>query len=85
MCIKQAKTFFNIDAGHSEAKKAHLGDIKSTKIESPGILYDFLFDKNMTFEQKQNTILFANVKAMIPLIREKFLLEYEDLDFEKYE
>ena len=52
MCIKQAKTFFNIDAGHSEAKKAHLGDIKSTKIESPGILYDFLFDKNMTFEQK---------------------------------
>lgn len=48
MCIKQARTFFNIDAGHSEAKKAHLGDIKSTKIESPGILYDFLFDKNMT-------------------------------------
>ena len=52
MCIKQARQFFNIDAGHSEAKKAHLGDIKNTKIESPGILSDLLFDKNMPQEQK---------------------------------
>jgi len=38
LCIKQARAFFNIDRGHSEAKKANLGDIKSTKIDTPQIL-----------------------------------------------
>ena len=52
MCIKQHKTFFKIDAGHSEAKKAHLGDIKSTKIEISTILKDHLYDRDMTQEIK---------------------------------
>ena len=42
--IKQNKNFFNVDRGHTDAKKANLGDIKSTKIESPYILNHALFD-----------------------------------------
>lgn len=38
MKIKQNRNFFNVDRGHQDAKKANLGDIKSTKIESPYIL-----------------------------------------------
>lgn len=45
--IKTAKNHFNIDRGSSEAKKANLGDIKSTKIESPYILSYSLFDAKM--------------------------------------
>lgn len=47
MCIKQARAFFNIDRGHSEAKKANLGDIKATKIDTPHILNFELYDINM--------------------------------------
>ena len=42
--IRQNRCFFNVDRGHTDAKKANLGDIKSTKIESPLILNDPVCD-----------------------------------------
>ena len=77
--IKTAKNHFNIDRGSSEAKKANLGDIKSTKIESPYILSYPLFDSKMDSTLKTQTLISGNIKAMIPLIREKFALEYEEI------
>ena len=47
LCIKQAKSFFNQDRGNTDGKKLNLGDIKSTKIESPLILNKPLFDSKM--------------------------------------
>ena len=79
LCIKTAKNHFNIDRGCSEAKKANLGDIKSTKIESPYILSYSLFDPKLEEKQKSETLISGNIKAMIPLIREKFALEYEEI------
>ena len=79
MQIKIAKNHFNIDRGSSEAKKANLGDIKSTKIDSPYILSYPLFDSKMSDEQKRVTPISGNIKAMIPLIREKFELDYEEI------
>ena len=38
MCIKEARAKFEHDRGNTEGKKTNLGDIKSTKIESPYIL-----------------------------------------------
>ena len=74
ICIKQARAFFNIDRGHSEAKKANLGDIKATKIDSPSILTYDLYDSAMSPEMKARTPLVANIKAIIPLMREKFTI-----------
>lgn len=72
--IKQNRCFFNVDRGHSDAKKANLGDIKSTKIESPLILNYPVYEKN----QPKSEIVKGNIKAMVPLMREKFALHYED-------
>ena len=79
MQIKIAKNHFNIDRGSSEAKKANLGDIKSTKIDSPYILSYPLFDAKMSEDQKSKTQISGNIKAMIPLMREQFRLEYEEI------
>jgi hypothetical protein len=46
--IQQMKRFFNLDRGAKEAKAANLGDIKSTKIETPFILSFPLFDPKMS-------------------------------------
>jgi hypothetical protein len=71
--IQQNKNFFNVDRGHQAAKKANLGDIKSTKIESPFILNHTLFE----LSENKNKPIRGTVKAMIPLMREKFQLLYE--------
>lgn len=52
LCIKQAKSFFNQDRGNTDGKKTNLGDIKSTKIESPYILRKPLFDSKMSQEAR---------------------------------
>ena len=79
MIIEQNRCFFNQDRGHTEAKKANLGDIKSTKIESPHILSYPLYDTKLTDKQKGDTQIRGNIKAIIPLMREKFTLEYEKI------
>lgn len=55
LSIKIAKNHFQIDRGSTEAKKANLGDIKSTKIDSPYILNYQLYDSNMSEEMKKVT------------------------------
>lgn len=72
--IKVMKKFFDLDRGAKEEKKANLGDIKSTKIESPYILNYTMYDPAMSSEEKKRQPLLANVKAVIPILREKFML-----------
>lgn len=74
------KQLFQMDRGASDAKKTNLGDVKSTKIESPYILSHPLFDPSTTDEQvKKQTPIYGNIKAMIPIMREKYFLEYEEV------
>ena len=80
--ISNAKQFFNIDRGSKDLKHANLGDIKSTKIESPYILNHVLYDPSMSEELKKVTPIKGNVKAMVPILREKFALEYEEIGCE---
>jgi hypothetical protein len=77
--IKVMKKFFDLDRGAKEEKKANLGDIKSTKIESPFILNHSLFDPKLTNEEKKKTPLIANVKAVVPILREKFMLVQDEI------
>lgn len=51
MCIKFARSNFNNDRGNTDGKKTNLGDIKSTKIESPYILSYPLFDSKIPSNQ----------------------------------
>ena len=74
MCIKQAKSFFNQDRGNTDGKKTNLGDIKSTKIESPFILNKPLYDCKLSQADREKTMISGNLKAIIPLMREKFYL-----------
>ena len=76
--IKVMKQFFNLDRGASDSKKANLGDIKSTKIESPYILSYPLFDPKMKESDKSKTMVTGNIKAIVPIMREKYTLEYEE-------
>lgn len=78
-CISRSKKLFNIDRGCKDAKKTHLADIKSTKIDTPAILHLPLFDARMSTEDKATTVLKANVKAIVPLCREKYHLEVEKI------
>lgn len=78
--IATNKQYFNMDRGATDAKKINLGDIKSTKIESPFILNHSLYDQNIKDEkEKRSKPIFGNIKAMIPIMREKFFLEYEEV------
>jgi hypothetical protein len=78
--IKVAKQFFNMDRGATEAKKINLGDIKSTKIESPYILSHPIFDPAIKNEEvKRKQPIQGNIKAMVPFMREKFALEYVEV------
>ena len=79
------KRFFNIDRGAKEAKAANLGDIKSTKIGIPFILSYPLFDPKMAESEKKQTLIKGNVKAIVPIMREKFALEYEEIGTETKE
>ena len=78
-CISRSRKLFNIDRGCKDAKKTHLADIKSTKIETPALLNLPLFDSKMSDEDKAKTVLKGNVKAIIPLCREKYHLEVEKI------
>jgi hypothetical protein len=75
--IKMTEQMFKIDRGASDAKKANLGDIKSTKIESPFILSHPLYDPKLPEHLKATTLISGNIKAIVPIMREKFKLEYD--------
>lgn len=78
--IRIAKQFFNIDRGATEAKKINLGDIKSTKIESPAILSIPIFDPKINDPQiKKQTPVQGNIKAIVPIMRERYTLEYVEV------
>ena len=70
--IRHVEALFKQDRGRKEAKKANLGDIRSTKIRTPEILRDAVYDcSNQSQEYKASTYVSGNIKAIVPLFREK--------------
>lgn len=67
--IKYAETQFKQDRGRKDTKRANLGDIRSTSIQTPEILQKPIY--NCSEEQKAVTFVSGNIKAMVPLFREK--------------
>lgn len=68
-CIQAAKAHFTKESG---TRKASLGDVISTRIESPYILSHHLFDPTLSDSQRRKTLIKGNVKAIIPIMREKY-------------
>ena len=68
--IRYAEGLFKEDRGRSDTKRANLGDIKSTQIGTPEILKKPIYSC-ATEEEKANTYVTGNIKAMVPLFRER--------------
>ena len=73
LSMKQAKKIFWKECGRTDTKRANLGDIKSTRVNIPQVLQTPIF----TCSQKDaaTTYISGNIKALIPLFREKLRCE----------
>ena len=68
--IRYAEGLFKEDRGRSDTKRANLGDIKSTQITTPEIIQKLIYSC-ATDEEKAHTYVTGNIKAIIPLFRER--------------
>ena len=76
MCIQYVKELFNKERGReANAKKLNLGDIIATKIETPIILHQHFLQLDQLSNLQDDTQIYGNIKAMIPLFREKLVFE----------
>ena len=73
LSIERAKKLFRKEAGRADAKRANLGDIKSTRVNIPPILQQPLF--SCSEKEAANTMISGNIKAIVPLFREKLRCE----------
>jgi hypothetical protein len=55
-----------------------LGDIKSTQIETSTIIQKPFIEHSQKNANKNEIIISGNVKAMIPILRERLILETDD-------
>ena len=70
---------FNKERGRDETKRANLSDMKSTRIDVPMILQiPLLSPEELSHVNRAQTIIYANVKALIPLMREKLIVEEDE-------
>ena len=70
---------FNKERGRDETKRANLSDMKSTRIDVPMILQiPLLSPEELSHVNRTQTIIYANVKALIPLMREKLIVEEDE-------
>ena len=69
--IKHVESQFKQDRGRKDTKRANLGDIRSTRIKTPQILRDAIYDCSQSEESKASTFVSGNIKAIVPLFREK--------------
>lgn len=76
---KNVVKIFDKERGRCEAKRANLSDTKNTRIENSIILNHSIFDRPNS-QAPENFIIRGNVKAIIPLYREKLSLEADDLN-----
>ena len=67
--IKYAENLFRQDRGRQDTKRANLGDIRSTKIRTPEVLQKPIY--NCSEDQKATTYVHGNIKAIVPLFRER--------------
>ena len=68
---------FNKERGKNEAKKANLSDTKNTIIENSVILNHQIFDTSSD-NNPQTKMVRGNVKAIIPLFRERLSIETDE-------
>ena len=72
--IAENRKLFNAERGKKDAKQDSLSNVGTTIVEMPGIL-------NIPFEKIKPEVsdeICGNVKALIPLKRQRFNLEYDD-------
>jgi hypothetical protein len=64
--------------GREEAKKQDLSDVKSTQIDNAMIIQQpFRTTQELKTINKSETIISGNVKAIIPLMRERLKVELD--------
>jgi hypothetical protein len=70
MFIEYVTDIFNKERGRDETKKANLGDIKSTQIDTALIIQQPLRNGSSSSNITDEVIM-GNVKALIPVLRER--------------
>ena len=76
--VVQTRELFNRERGKSISKKLNMGDTYSSKIETSLIIQQHLLDYDqLQCIDRKDTMIYGNVKAMIPLVRERLGLEFE--------
>ena len=69
--IQYAENLFKQDRGRQDTKRANLGDIRSTKIGTPEILQKPIYHYDCSKDEKAQTFVSGNIKAIVPLFRER--------------
>lgn len=76
---EKVERIFNSERGRDEAKKQNLSDVKSTQIDNSIIIQKpLLEEKELRDINKTQTMVYGNVKAVIPLMRERLMVELDD-------
>lgn len=74
--VQYVSDMFNKERGKDDTKKASLGDIKSTQVETCLIIQKDVVE-NKAHIDRFNTVITGNVKALIPIQRERLSMECE--------
>lgn len=93
MFIEYVTDIFNKERGKDETKKQSLGDIKSTQVDTAIIIQqpikvsDQVRESTLLNSDKNSNlqnVVFGNVKALIPIQRQKFSVESDENDKTRY-
>jgi len=77
LIIDNVRTLFEKERGKDAAKKLNLRDVMTTRVETADLLQQPLISEDVIKSiNRHETIIRGNVKAMIPLFRERLQLEY---------
>ena len=83
--MRQTRELFYLERGKTSSKKLNMGDTYSAKIETSVILQQHLLDADQrTCIDPESTMLYGNVKAVVPLVRERLGVELDSEYRPKY-
>jgi hypothetical protein len=74
--VAKTKELFDREKGKSVSKKLNLGDTYSCKVETPAIIQQHLLPEDtLKLIDRNLTLIYGNIKAIIPLVRERLQVE----------
>lgn len=73
--IKRAEKYFNLDVKSQKENKGKMGYVMGTRVDTPDILKKPLFNPSLSLAERKKTAVWGNLKAIVPLMREKFIPE----------